>query len=155
MNPPAFTRGPDSVARENWVQEMEEIMTVLDCMNEQKVQYAAFKMTGEAKRWYFPSSVREGKIEEFTNLTQGYMTVVEYAAIFVELSCFTPFMIPNEVRKARKFKKGLRCRIYELVVGFQVQSFSELVDKASVLEKSIQISTKPSEQKKRPAPFGF
>ncbi|XP_057975240.1 uncharacterized protein LOC131162649 [Malania oleifera] len=143
-------------------------------MDEQKVRYVAFKMTREAKCWwlsaklledqrlekialtcerfkelffnrYFPSSVREEKIEDFTNLTQGDMTVVEYAAKFVELSRFAPFMISKEARKARKFEKGLRRRLYKLVVGFQVQTFSELVNKASVLEKSIQSSTEPSE----------
>ncbi|XP_057954261.1 uncharacterized protein LOC131148526 [Malania oleifera] len=137
-------------------------MVVLDCTNKQKVYYAAFKMTREAKHWwpsvkllddqrvvkialtwerfkelffdrYFPSSVREENVEEFTNLTQGDMTVAEYAVKFVELSRFAPFLVLNEARQARKFEKGLRHRIYELVVGFQG-------------------STDPSEQKKRPAP---
>ncbi|XP_057962228.1 uncharacterized protein LOC131153786 [Malania oleifera] len=176
--------GLDPMTTENWVQEMEEIMVVLDCTDEQKVRYAAFKMAGEAKCWWlstklledqrlvkialtwerfnelffdrhFPSSFREEKIEEFTNLTQGEMTVAEYTAKFVELSCFAPFLIPNEARKARKSEKGLRCRIYELVVEFQVQNFSDLVDKASMLEKSAQSSTEPSEQKKRPVPSSF
>ncbi|XP_057951040.1 uncharacterized protein LOC131145879 [Malania oleifera] len=97
----------------------------------------------------------EKKIEEFTNLTQGDITVAEYAAKFVELSHFAPFFVPNEVRKARKFEKGLRCRIYKLVVGFQVYNFSELVNKASVLEKSIQCSTESVKQKKRLVPSGF
>ncbi|XP_057958550.1 uncharacterized protein LOC131151318 [Malania oleifera] len=138
MNPPAFTGGPDPVATENWVQEIEEIMAVLNYTDE-----------------YFPSSIKDEKIEEFTNLTQGNMIVAEYAAKFVELSRFTPFLVPNEARKAKKFEKGMRHRIYELVVGFQVQSFSEIVDKVSVLEKSIQGSIEPSEHKKRPAPSGF
>ncbi|XP_057958680.1 uncharacterized protein LOC131151451 [Malania oleifera] len=37
------------MAGENWIQEIEEIMVVLDYKDEQKVRYAAFKMTGEAK----------------------------------------------------------------------------------------------------------
>ncbi|XP_057958418.1 uncharacterized protein LOC131151188 [Malania oleifera] len=147
MNPPAFIGGPDLVVAKNWVKEIEEIMIVLDCTDEKRVRCAAFKMTGKTKR--------EEKIKEFTNLTQGDMTVVEYAAKFVELLCFAPFLIPNEVRKARKFEKGPRRKIYELVVGFQVQSFTELVDKTSVLEKSIQGSTEPSEQNKRLAPSSF
>ncbi|XP_057958553.1 uncharacterized protein LOC131151320 [Malania oleifera] len=157
MNPTAFIGGPDLVAAENWVQEIEEIMVVLDCTDEQKVRYTTFKMTGEAKHWWLSAKLLEDQrvIEEFTNLTQGDMTVAKYAAKFVELSCFAPFLIPNEVRKARKFEKCLKCRIFELVVGFQVQSFLELVDKASALEKSIQGSTEPSEQKKRPAPSSY
>ncbi|XP_057981072.1 uncharacterized protein LOC131166487 [Malania oleifera] len=143
---------------------IEEILEVLGYTNEQKVRYVTFKMSGDAKRWwlsmklldeqrYFPLSIREEKIEEFTNLTQGNMTVGEYAAKFVELSRFAPFLIPNEARKIRKFEKGPRRRIYKLVVGFQVHS--DLVYKASMLEKNIQGSTESTEQKKRPAPSSF
>ncbi|XP_057951074.1 uncharacterized protein LOC131145915 [Malania oleifera] len=131
MNPPAFTGGPDPMVAENWVQEIEEIMVVLDCTDKQKVRYAAFKMTGEAKRWWLSAKLLEDQ--------RGDMTIAEYATKFVELSCFAPFLVSNEVRKARKFKKCLRRMIYELVVGFQ----------------SIQGSTEPSEKKKRPAPSGF
>ncbi|XP_057965506.1 uncharacterized protein LOC131156074 [Malania oleifera] len=125
MNPLAFIGGLDPVAAKNWVQEIEEIIVVLDSTDEQKVCYTAFKMIGEVKHWwifvkYFPSSVIEEKIEEFTNLTQGDMTVAEYVAKFVELSWFAPFLVPNEARKARKFDKGLRHGIYELLVVFQV-----------------------------------
>ncbi|XP_057958621.1 uncharacterized protein LOC131151395 [Malania oleifera] len=156
-------------------------MIVLDSTDGQKVRYAAFKMTGDIKRWwlsvklleeqrlvkialtwerfkelffdrYFRFSIKEEKIEEFTNLTQGNMTVGEYAAKSMELSRFAPFLIPNEVMKVKKFEKGLRHRIYELVVGFQVQNVLDLVDKVLVLEKSIQGSIEPTEQKKRPAP---
>ncbi|XP_057958385.1 uncharacterized protein LOC131151153 [Malania oleifera] len=98
MNPPAFVGGLDPVAAENWVQEIEEIMIVLNCTDEQKVRYAAFKMIGEAKSWWLSTRLLEDQ---------------------------------------------------------RVQSFSELVDKASVLEKSIQSSTEPSKQKKRPAPSSF
>ncbi|XP_057958535.1 uncharacterized protein LOC131151297 [Malania oleifera] len=141
INPPAFTGGPDLVAVENWVQEIEEIMVELNCTDKQMVRYAAFKMTGEAKRWWLSMKLLEDQ--------RGDMTVAEYTAKFVELSRFAPFLIPNEVRKY------VRCKIYELVVRFQVQSFSELVDKASVLEKSIQSSIESSEQKKTPAPSSF
>ncbi|XP_057948216.1 uncharacterized protein LOC131143872 [Malania oleifera] len=150
MNPPAFVRGPNPMAAENWVQEIKEIMIVLDCTIEQKVHYAAFKMIGEAKRWWLYA-----KLLEDQKVVKGNMTIAEYVAKFVELSRFALFLIPNEVRKAKKFEKDLRGRIYELVVGFQVQNFSNLVDKASVLEKSIQSSTEPSEQKKRPTSSSF
>ncbi|XP_057971322.1 uncharacterized protein LOC131160042 [Malania oleifera] len=181
LNPFAFEEGPDLVTAKNWIQQIKEILEVLGCTNDQKVCFSAFRMTGDAKRWwlsvklleeqrlvkitltyerfkellfdrYFPSSVREEKIKEFTNLTQGNMTIREYATKFVELSCFALFLILNEVRKAKKFEKGPRCRIYELVVGFQVQNFSDLVDKVSVLETSIWSSTESAKQTKRLAP---
>ncbi|XP_057975996.1 uncharacterized protein LOC131163427 [Malania oleifera] len=149
MNLSTFIGGPDPVAAKNWVQEIEEIMIVLDCTDEQKVRYVSFKMTGETKWWwlsaklleeqrlvkivliwkrfkklffdrYFPSSIREENIEEFIDLIKGNMTVADYAAKFVELAHFAPFLVPDKARKARKFEKGFRQRIYKLVVGFQV-----------------------------------
>ncbi|XP_057965289.1 uncharacterized protein LOC131155858 [Malania oleifera] len=184
LNPSNFVGGPDLVVAENWVQEIEEIMTVLGCRDKQKFLYATFKMTGDARQWwlsvkllkewrlvkialtwdrfkelffdrYFPLSTREKKIQEFTNLTQGSMTVGEYVAKLVELSRFALFLIPNEAKRARKFEKGLRRRVYKFVVGFKVQNLSHLVDKASVLEKSIQGGTELTEQMKRPAPSSF
>ena len=35
---------------------------------------------------YFPEMVRDQKISEFLNLTQGKMIVMEYNAKFIELS---------------------------------------------------------------------
>ncbi|XP_057954008.1 uncharacterized protein LOC131148309 [Malania oleifera] len=134
--------------KQKYPPEIKEILVVLNYTDEQKVCYAAFKMTADAKRWWL-----SGKLLEEQRF--GNMTVEEYEVKFVELSRFAPFLIPNEVRKVRKFKKGLRHRIYELVVGFQVHNFSDLVDNTSVLEKGIQSSTEPAEQKKRPAPSSF
>ncbi|XP_057950936.1 uncharacterized protein LOC131145763 [Malania oleifera] len=155
MNTPTFTRGPDPVLAENWVQEIEEIMIVLDCMDEQKVRYATFKMTREAKRWWLSGKLLEDQRVVKIAFTWERFKELSLTAKFVELSHFTPFLVPNEVKKSRKIEKVQRRRIYELVVGFQVKSFLELVDKASMLEKSIQSSIDPSEQKKRPAPFSF
>jgi hypothetical protein len=37
---------------ENWLNNVEELLATLGCTNEQKVAYAAYKLTGEAKRWW-------------------------------------------------------------------------------------------------------
>ncbi|XP_057954015.1 L-ascorbate oxidase homolog [Malania oleifera] len=50
-------------------------------------------------------------MEEFMNLTQELLTVWQYAAKFLELSRFTQFVIPDEVKKAYKFHRGLRKEI--------------------------------------------
>ncbi|XP_057953923.1 uncharacterized protein LOC131148212 [Malania oleifera] len=150
---------------ENWIQEMKKILTVLHCTDKQRVLYAIFRLTKEGERWwsvvrlleewrlapvaltwerfkeiffdhYFPSSVRDAKMEEFLNLTQGHLTVPQYAAKFVELSCFAPFMIPDEFRKAQRFERGLRQELYEQVALLKIRDFSELVDRATIAEAS-------------------
>ncbi|XP_057954055.1 uncharacterized protein LOC131148334 [Malania oleifera] len=104
MNSPDFSGGANPVIVKNWVQEIENILAVLRCTDEQKVLYATFKLMGDAERWwlvmklleeqrpipialtssrfkeiffdrYFPTSVRNAKVEEFLSLTQGHLTV--------------------------------------------------------------------------------
>ncbi|XP_057972832.1 uncharacterized protein LOC131160983 [Malania oleifera] len=125
---------------------MEELLTILHCTKEQKVQYATFKLVGEAKRWwrlvkliekqrlgptvitwshfkevffdqYFPAATWAAKVEEFLQLTQGSMTIQQYATKFVELSRFTSHMVLDEPLKAQIFKRGLRQGIRAQVVA--------------------------------------
>ncbi|KAF5446946.1 hypothetical protein F2P56_032539 [Juglans regia] len=182
MHPPTFDGRGDPTLAEDWIQDIEEILRVINCTDEQEVLYSTFKLTGEAKRWwisertirevegmkivswlhfkqiflkrFFPSSVKDDKAIEFTNLVQGAMTVHQYAARFTELSRFAAYLIPDEEKKARKFEQGLNENIYERIVGFQIQNFSELVNKATVFERSIQRSAALLEQRKRTAPQG-
>ncbi|KAF5458615.1 hypothetical protein F2P56_022632, partial [Juglans regia] len=120
----------------------------------QKVKFAAFKLSGEAKRWwnsekiireaegigiivwaqfkqsffdrFFPKADRDARAREFTNLVQGTMTVRQYAA-----------------------------RIYERVMILQIQNFSELVHKAMLAEQNLKRGAELQEQRKRAAPQGF
>ncbi|XP_041009398.1 uncharacterized protein LOC121253450 [Juglans microcarpa x Juglans regia] len=103
----------DSNAAEDWIQDIEEIFNVLECTDQQKVRFAAFKWIGEAKRWwnsekaireadatgvvswprfkqnffdrFFSKAVQKARGREFTNLVQGTMTVRQNAAKFAKL----------------------------------------------------------------------
>ncbi|XP_057969399.1 uncharacterized protein LOC131158547 [Malania oleifera] len=141
MNPPSFSGGVDPFVAENWVQEIEETFAVLPCTEEQKVSFATFKITGEAKRRW--KSVR--LLEEQRS----------YVARFVELSQFAPYMVPDEEKKVRNFEEALRQSIYEQVGEFQVQTFLEPVNKATVIETSLQRGARVQSQRKRPTPPKF
>ncbi|XP_035546584.1 uncharacterized protein LOC118348632 [Juglans regia] len=183
MHPPLFDGRGDPTLAEDWIQDIEEILRVLTCTEEQKVAYATFKLIGEAKRWwisersireakgteivswlhfkqiflerFFPSSFREDKAMEFATLVQGTMTVHQYAARLTKLSRFATYLIPDEEKKARKFEQGLNEKLYERVVGFQIRNFSELVNKATVFERTLQRSAALHEQRKRTTPTGY
>ncbi|XP_057965269.1 uncharacterized protein LOC131155839 [Malania oleifera] len=47
MRPPSFAGGPDLIVVENWILYVEEILAILACIDEQKVAFASFKLTGE------------------------------------------------------------------------------------------------------------
>jgi hypothetical protein len=48
----SFDRKGDHISAENWLNDVEELLATLGCTNEQKVAYATYKLTGEAKRWW-------------------------------------------------------------------------------------------------------
>ena len=64
------------------------------------------------------------------------MSVAEYEAKFSELSRFAPHMIATEAMKARKFERGLRPYIRERVFVFRHVTYSEVNDKALLVESN-------------------
>jgi hypothetical protein len=121
----SFDKRGDHIRTKNWLNDVEELLATLGCMNEQKVAYVAYKLTGEAKHWwqdkkavliadlgsetaiswkvfkhkfnrhFFPRVVQEAKAHEFLDLVKGWMTVIEYAVRFLYLSRFGLYLIPT------------------------------------------------------------
>jgi hypothetical protein len=60
--------------------------------------------------------------------------VEQYASKFIELSWFTPYLIPREDLKARKFEIGLQPRILNQVVGFEIGNLTNQVSKVTMIE---------------------
>jgi hypothetical protein len=176
----SFDGKGDHTSAENWLNDVVELLATLGCTNEQKVAYAAYKLTGEAKRWwqdkkvvlvadlgseatiswevfkhefnrhFFPRVVQEAKAREFLDLVQGEMSVIEYAAKFLQLSCFGLYLIPTEEKKAKKFEQGLNSRIRIMMSCFDIQDFSQLVEKASIYEESLkENAAEYADQKRR------
>ncbi|XP_057962136.1 uncharacterized protein LOC131153705 [Malania oleifera] len=143
MNPPAFSRATNPAVAENWVQEIEKILTVLYCTDEQRVLYAMYRLAREAERWWAATRLLEEQkaIPEFLSLSQGSLTIPQYAARFIELSRFCPYVVPNEAKKVRMFERNLRRDIYRQVAVLRIQDFTELVDKATIAKESLSRET--------------
>jgi hypothetical protein len=78
------------------------------------------------------------------------MSVIEYAAKFLQLSRFGLYLIPIEEKKAKKFERGLNSRIQIMMSCFDIQDFSQLIDKASIYEESLkENAAKYADQKMR------
>jgi hypothetical protein len=63
--------------------------------------------------------------------------MIEYAAKFLQLSRFGLYLIPTEEKKAKKFERGLNSCIQIMMSCFNIQDFSQLVDKASIHKESL------------------
>ena len=81
------------------------------------------------------------------------MTVEEYAAKFVELSCFAPYLIPDESKKVKKFQEGLNDRIRPLIIASGVDTFTEFVKRAMSLEEDFRYNPNSKESEKKQGPF--
>ena len=83
------------------------------------------------------------------------MTVEEYAAKFVEFSCFASYLISNEPKKASKFQKGLNDRIRPHIIASEVDTLTETVKRAMSLEKDFKCKPDSKEDEKRQGSSGF
>ena len=57
---------------------------------------------------YFPDTARHVKAQEFLELKQGTMTVMEYVARLTELSRFADDYVATDMAKVRRFENGLK-----------------------------------------------
>ncbi|XP_011626943.1 uncharacterized protein LOC105421389 [Amborella trichopoda] len=80
-------------------------------------------------------SVEERKEVEFIELQQGNLTVDQYATKFAESSRYASHIVNTEVRKARKFERGLRPDIRGRVLSANLKAYTQLVDLAKRMEK--------------------
>ena len=65
------------------------------------------------------------------------MSMIEYSMKFLQLSYFSLYLILTEEKKAKKFEWGLNYRIQIMMSCFDIQDFSQLVDRASIYEESL------------------
>ncbi|KAL2466014.1 Retrotrans gag domain-containing protein [Abeliophyllum distichum] len=96
-----------------------------------------WKMFTEAfNNKYFPKSLRQHKEREFIKLEQGSRIVTEYEAEFARLAKFAPDLVATEERRARRFEKGLRSRIKQAVIPFELTTYREVVSKSLLVERA-------------------
>ena len=68
--------------------------------------------------WAFLETARHAKAQEFLELKQGTMTVLEYVAKFTELARFSNDYVATDMAKVRKLDDGLKFSIRGKIVGF-------------------------------------
>ena len=67
---------------------------------------------------YFLASARYAKAQEFLELRQGAITVLEYMAKFTDLACFRDDCVVTYMAKVRKLLDGLKLSIWAKIMGF-------------------------------------
>ena len=120
-HPPTFTGGGDPMVADHWFRQIENVLEAMDITSDAaKIRLAAFQLEGESQVWrdwvktfkdletmtwaefnglfmskYFPATARHAKAQEFLELRQGTMTVMEYMARFTELALLVMTVWPQ------------------------------------------------------------
>ena len=123
--------------------DIEKVLEAMDITsNTAKIRLVAFQLEGESQVWwdwietskdleamtwvefhglfmskYFPATVRHAKAQEFLELKQRTMIVMEYVARFTKLACFGDDYVAIDTTKVRRFENRLKLSIRGKIVG--------------------------------------
>ena len=87
---------------------------------------------------YFPATARHAKAQEFLELRQGTMTVMEYMARFTELARFGDDYVAIDMAKVRRFENGLKLSIWGKIVSLRLQDMNSMVGTALAIEREME-----------------
>ena len=144
---------------DHWFMQIENVLEAMEITSDTtRVRLAAFQLEGEARVWwrwvktsrdlevmtwaefqelfmgkYFPETTRHAKAQEFLELKQGAMIVMDYVARFTELARFA-----DDYAKVRRFENGLRLSIRARIVGLRLQDMDSMVGTALTIERDME-----------------
>jgi hypothetical protein len=92
---------------------------------------------------YYSWEHRREKKQEFLDLRQGDLTVLEYERRFQDLAAFASTYLPTKRHKVERFHDGLRQELRMILIAMQFQSVRELAWAAQGMERVIRDTLKP------------
>lgn len=175
VNPPTFNGGPNPLTAFRWIREVEKLFVAMQYPSEVKLGVTIPLLQGSAEHWwgvtrasypdeeritweefkrvfyrnYFPDSVQRVLENEFLNLVQGDMTVLEYAHKYLELGEFFPIYMSNEETKADRFENGLKPMIRNHMSSNVYHTYQEVFDSAIKVEARLNESKEQWAERKR------
>ena len=87
---------------------------------------------------YFLDPTRHAKAQEFIELRQRTMTVMECVARFTELARFSDDYVATDVAKVRRFENGLKLPIRGRIVGLRLQDMDSMVRTTLAIKREIE-----------------
>ena len=87
---------------------------------------------------YLLDTTRHAKAQEFLELKQGMMTVMDYVARFTELARFADDYMATDMAKVRRFENELKLSIRGRIVGICLQDMDSMVGTTLTIEREIE-----------------
>ena len=148
---------------DHWFMQIENILEAMEITSDTtRIRLAAFQLEGEAQVWwrwvrasrdlealtwaefqelfmgkYFPETAKHAKAQEFLELKQAAMTVMDYVARFIELAMFADDYVATCLAKVRRFENGLKLSIRARIVGLRLQDMDSMVGTALTIEREM------------------
>ncbi|XP_057756032.1 uncharacterized protein LOC130975231 [Arachis stenosperma] len=136
VHPPLSEDPTDPIEADHWFQAIERALQAQHLQNAD-IPWEVFQTAFYKK--YFPESAREAKEMELMQLKQGSMSVAEYTNKFEELCRFSRVCQGDpetfESWRCIKYQRGLKDNIMTAVAPMEIRVFSDLVNKAWVVEE--------------------
>ena len=149
---------------DHWFMQVEKVLKAMEITSDTtRIRLDAFQLEGEAQVWwnwaktsrdleamtwaefqelfmgkYFPDTARHAKAQEFLELKQGTMTVMEYMARFTELARFADDYVATNMTKVRRFENGLKLSIRGRIVRLRLRDMDSMVGTALTIEREIE-----------------
>ncbi|KAJ9538736.1 hypothetical protein OSB04_031469 [Centaurea solstitialis] len=163
QKPQSFSSAPTPVDAENWISHIQKIFEVLGCPEEHKTKLAAYKLEGDAQRWwyaikqakgnayvdslswmgfreafyqqYFSAAEKNSFVREFAMIRQkDDETVSEYLARFLRLAGFAGSLAGSASEQAEKFKWTIHPRYRSKLINEKFTDVAEAADAAKNIE---------------------
>ena len=144
--------------------QVEKVLEAMEITSDMtRIRLATFQLEGEAQVWwnwaktsidleamtwaefqelfmgkYFSDTARHAKAQEFLELKQGTMTVMDYVARFTELARFAYDYVATDMAKVRRFENRLKLSIRGRIVGLRLPDMDSMVGTALTIEREIE-----------------
>ena len=148
---------------DHWFMQIEKVLKAMEITSDAtRIRLAAFQLEGEAQVWwkwartsrdleamtwaefqelfmgkYFPVTARHTKAQEFLELKQGAMTLMNYVTRFTELSRLVDDYVATNLAKVKRFENGLKLSIRGRILGLPLQDMDSMVGTTLTIEREL------------------
>jgi hypothetical protein len=155
-----FTKSEEPLDADDWLHTMENNLAVVEVGETEKVLYTTHYLAGAARAWWdstramqaqgyvmpweeFKSKFSKAHVplglvkrmrDEFRNLKQGSLSVVDYRDKFLTLSRYAPDDTNTNEKKQERFLNGLHDEMQCVLVSIPFADLESLVDSAIQME---------------------
>ncbi|KAK1627268.1 hypothetical protein QYE76_001583 [Lolium multiflorum] len=126
-NPPMFSKTEEPLDADDWLQTIENNLEVAGMMT-----WEDFKL--KFSKYHVPQGLIKKMRDEFRELKQGRMSVVEYRDRFLTLSRYAPDETDTNEKRKERFLNGLHDEMQTVLVNIPFADLEALVDSAIQME---------------------